>query len=162
MALTAIQMIRAVRAFSDRPVPDDVIRQIVDAGRRSQSSKNSQPWQFVVVRHRDTLARLAQCGTYAGHVAAAAFAVALVAPPGTAFDQGQATAYMMLAAWDLEVGACIATMHDSEQAQAVLGVPTDLDCQWTISFGYPAQAQPTTLKRGGRRSFEEVVHWEHW
>ena len=49
MALTAIQMIRAVRAFSDRPVPDDVIRQIVDAGRRSQSSKNSQPWQFVVV-----------------------------------------------------------------------------------------------------------------
>ena len=69
---------------------------------------------------------------------------------------------MMLAAWDLEVGACIATMHDSEQAQAVLGVPTDLDCQWAMSFGYPAQAQPTKLKRGGRRSFEEVVRWEHW
>ncbi len=99
MALTAIQTIRAVREFSVRPVPDDVIRQIVDAGRRSQSSKNSQPWQFVVVRQRETLARLAQCGTYASHVAAAAFAVVLVAPAGTGFDQGQATAYMMLAAW---------------------------------------------------------------
>ncbi len=162
MALTAIQMIRAVRTFSDRPVPDDVIRQIVDAGRRAQSSKNTQPWQFVVIRQRDTLAELAQCGTYASHVAAAAFAVALVAPAGTAFDLGQATAYMMLAAWELQVGSCIATMHDAARAKAVLGIPGEQDCQWAISFGYPAQAQPTRMKRGGRRSFEEVVRWEHW
>ena len=69
---------------------------------------------------------------------------------------------MMLAAWDLQVGSCIATLHDVEQAKAVLGVPSDLNCQWAISFGYPEQAQLTQLKRGGRRSFEEVVRWDHW
>ncbi|HEX5688881.1 MAG TPA: nitroreductase family protein, partial [Roseiflexaceae bacterium] len=99
--LEAIRTKRAVRQFTEEPVPDDVIRQIVDAGRRSQSSKNDQPWTFVIVRDRETLRKLADCGTYAKHLAGAAFAVAIVAQPNYEFDQGQAAAYLQLAAWEL-------------------------------------------------------------
>src|SRR5258706_10208679 len=112
--LEAIRTKRAVRQFADRPVPDDDIRTIVDAGRRSQSSKNDQPWVFVVVRERATLQKLAECGTYAKHLAGAAFAVALIARPGYDFDQGQAAAYLQLAAWDLGVGSCIGSVNGTE------------------------------------------------
>jgi nitroreductase len=162
MSLDAIRTIRAVREFGDRPVPDDIIRQIVNAGRRSQSSKNTQPWQFVVVRDRETLARLAECGTYAKHLAGCAFAVALISPGEASFDLGQATAYMQLAAWELGVGSCIASMHEPEKAKAVLSVPSDQHFHTALSFGYPAREQPATLKRGGRLPFDQVVRWEKW
>ncbi|CAA9214590.1 MAG: hypothetical protein AVDCRST_MAG26-261 [uncultured Chloroflexia bacterium] len=162
MALEEILAIRAVREFSDRPVEDDVIRQIVNAGRRAQSSKNTQDWQFIVVRRKETLAELAQCGTYAGHLAGASFAVALISPVDNHYDLGQATAYMQLAAWELKVGSCIATIYEPGRAKATLGVPADHHFRWAISFGYPAREQATTMKRGGRRSLDEVVRWEHW
>jgi nitroreductase len=157
--LEAIRTKRATRQFADRAVPDDTIRQIVDAGRRSQSSKNDQPWTFVVVRDRETLRRLSECGTYAGHLAGAAFGVAIVAQPCYDFDQGQAAAYLQLAAWDLGVGSCIASMHDPDKAKAVLGVPEDLEFDTAISFGYPTQP-PAAPKPGGRRPLDEVVRWE--
>jgi nitroreductase len=162
MALEAIQTIRAVREFSDKQVPEETIRQVVNAGRRSQSSKNSQTWTFVVVRDRSTLARLSECGVYAKHLAGAAFAVALISPVDNDFDLGQATAYMQLAAWELGIGSCIATMHDPDCARGVLGVPDDRNFHTAISFGYAAHEQPAKLKRGGRLSFDEVVRWEKW
>src|SRR5919199_3240110 len=120
--LEAIRTFRSVRQFADQPVPDEIIRQIVNAGRRAQSSKNTQAWIFVVVRERETLARLAACGTYAAHLAHAAFGVALISPVNDPFDLGQATAYLQLAAWALGVSSCIASMHQSDRAKAVLGV----------------------------------------
>jgi nitroreductase len=159
--LEAIRTKRAVRQFADRPVPDDDIRTIVDAGRRSQSSKNDQPWVFVVVRERVTLQQLAECGAYAKHLAGAAFAVALIARPGYDFDQGQAAAYLQLAAWDLGVGSCIGSINDTEKAKAILGVPSEWQFDTSISFGYPAQP-PGPPRSGGRKLLDEVVRWEKW
>src|SRR5262249_50674614 len=107
----AIRSKHAVRRFSDQPVPDDVIHQILDAGRRSQSSKNTQPWQFIVVRKRETLVALSKMGDYAAHLAGANFAVLLVGEQGElwngfdwkSFDIGQASSYLQLAAWELGV-----------------------------------------------------------
>ena len=159
--LEAIRTKRATRQFADRPVPDDQIRQIVDAGRRSQSSKNDQPWTFVVVRDRETLRRLSECGKYAGHLAGAAFGVAIAAQPGYEFDQGQAAAYLQLAAWEFGVGSCIASIYEPEKARAILGVPDGLDLNTAISFGYPAQP-PAAPRPGGRKPLDEVVRWERW
>lgn len=160
----AIRTKRAVRQFKPDPVSEDVILKIVDSARRSQSSKNSQPWQFVVVRDRATLAALAQSGTYAGHVAGAAFAVALIGVQDSGwnmFDLGQASAYMQLAAWDLGIGSCIATMHEQEKAKAILGIPADHTFHLAISFGYPA-ADAQAAKMGGRKPIGEIVKWERW
>src|SRR6478736_1332808 len=85
----AIRTKRAVRTFTDQPLPDDAIRAILDAGRRAQSSKNTQPWHFIAVRDRDTLQQLSTCGQFAGHMAGAALGVALVSPIPTGFDMGQ-------------------------------------------------------------------------
>jgi nitroreductase len=159
--LEAIRTKRAVRQFADGPVPDDVIREIVNAGRRAQSSKNDQPWHFIVVRDRGTLKQLSECGNYARHLAGAAFAVALIASPGYDFDQGQAAAYLQLAAWEQGIGSCIASIYEPERARAILGVPSDQQFDTAISFGYPAQP-PAAPRPDGRKPFDEVVRWEKW
>jgi nitroreductase len=159
--LEAIRTKRAVRQFSDRPVPEEVMNNILHAGRRSQSSKNSQPWQFVVVRDRNKLAELSTCGIYAGHLAGAAFAVVLVSDVEWTFDIGQTAAYMQLAGWSQGVSTCIATLQDEECARSVLGVPAGKFVEIALSFGYAAQ-EPKPPKSGGRHPFDDVVHWENW
>ena len=157
----AIRGLRSVRQFADRPLEEETLRAILDAGRRSQSSKNTQPWQFVVVRERTTLQALSRCGDYAGHLAGAAAGVALLSPVPDGYDLGQATACMMLAAWEMGVGSCIASIYDADKARALLGVPPEQHFDVALSFGYPAADwQPT--KMGGRRPLEDVVRWERW
>lgn len=162
--LEAVRTKHAVRLFEDKPVPEDIILQILDAGRRSQSSKNTQPWQFIAVRDRETLKALSKTGDYAGHLAGAAFAVILlgeVKRDWTMFDLGQSAAYMQLAAWELGVGSCIASIYHPDQARAILGVPENLQLDVALSFGYPSP-ENKTAKMGGRKSIAEVVKWERW
>src|SRR6266851_9171524 len=118
--LEAIRTKRATRKFSSQLVSEEMIRTIVDAGRRAQSSKNTQPWHFIVVRDRELLKALAEVGPYAGHLAGAVFGVALASPDpagrwSIAFDLGQAAAYMQLAAWELGVGSCIGSMYEPDR-----------------------------------------------
>ncbi len=160
----AIRAKRAVRQFKPDPVPEDVILKIVDAGRRSQSSKNSQPWEFVVVHDRAKLEALAHTGNFAQHLAGAAFAIALIGLRDTVwnmFDLGQAAAYMQLAAWELGVGSCIATIFRQTDAKPILGIPDDRTFYLAISFGYPSdEFRPARM--GGRRKLDEVVRWDRW
>jgi nitroreductase len=165
----AIRNKRAVREFQDQPLPEQVVRAILNAGRRSQSSKNTQPWQFITVQERETLKRLSECGTYAGHLAGAALGVAILTPDPdekfqTLFDAGQAAAYMQLAAWELGVGSCLASIYEPEQARETLGFPPGWQVRICLSFGFPLDAGKLTAppKKGGRRPLEEVVHWEKW
>lgn len=161
-----------VRRFEPRPLAHDHLTRIVDAGRHAGSSKNQQRWDFLVVEDRDRLRRLSEVGPYAGHVAGAAAAVALVTPdpraPGAslslAWDAGLAAENMMLAAWELGVGSCPATVYEQPVARDVLGFPEDRFCGWILSFGYPANSDDLTRppKRGGRKSLDEVVHRERW
>jgi len=155
---------RAVRQFTDEPLPEEAIRSILNAGRRAQSSKNTQPWHFIAIRDRATLRQLSQCGAYAGHLAGAPFAVALIASTADSFDLGQAAAYMQLAAWEMGIGSCIASMWEPEKAKAILGVPPDQHFDVAISFGYPlpGREQSHPPKPNGRKPFEEVVYQERW
>lgn len=161
-----IRTLRATREYNGQAVSEADIRTILHAGRRAQSSNNAQPWFFVVVQDRETLQQLAACGKYADHVPHAAFALALItsnAGGAPDFDLGQAAAYLQLAAWDLGIGSCITWMHYPEKARAVLHVPTDLNFQVVLSFGYPIpQEKPQHPKKHERKPFDEVVHWERW
>jgi nitroreductase len=157
----AIRRKRAVRTYTTDAVPEAIVEAILHAGRRAQSSKNSQPWTFILVTDREQLRRLSTAGTYAAHLTGAAFAVVLVAPAGTEFDLGQATAYMQLAATAHGVGSCITTLHNEMAARSILEVPDELTCRWSIAFGYPAEA-PAPLKAGGRKALGDVVRREHY
>ncbi|MFC2055304.1 nitroreductase family protein [Chloroflexota bacterium] len=165
----AIKYKRAVRQFQDKPLPRDVILAILDAGRRTQSSKNTQPWHFIAIQDKGTLEALSEFGTYAGHLAGAALGVAVITPSpeqrfSIMFDAGQAAAYMQLAAWELGIGSCLATIYEPAKARHLLGFPEDLFIRISISFGYPLQdgQLDSPPMKGGRRSLEEVVHWERW
>lgn len=154
----------AVRQFSDQPVPEDVILSILNAGRRSQSSKNSQPWQFIVVTDRTLLESLSKMGNFAGHLAGATFAVLLVGLKDDTwnnFDLGQAAAFLQLSASDYGVGSCIAAIYTPDDAKKLLGIPDDRTAYCAISFGYPAaEAKPYVM--GGRKSIDEVAYWNKW
>src|SRR5512143_1153339 len=138
--LDAIRLKRAVRKFQDKPLPEDVALAILNAGRRSQSSKNEQTWQFIAIRDKATLKALSECGEWAGHLAGASLGVALLHPDPTErfqilFDIGQAAAYMQMYAWELGVGSCLATIYEQEKARQILGFPPDQHIRIAISFG---------------------------
>jgi len=164
-----IRLKRAVRKFQDKPLPDEVIHAILNAGRRSQSSKNEQTWHFIAIRNKAILKELSETGTYAGHLAGAALAVAIVTPDPAGkfqimFDAGQAAAYMQLAAWELGVGSVPASIYEAEQARQILALPSEWHLRIALSFGYPLEEEKLSAapKKGGRRALEEVVHWDRW
>lgn len=167
--LEAIRTKRAVRDFTSQPISDETLRQIVNAGRRAQSSKNSQPWHFLVVRDRETLKALSELGQYAGQLAVAAAAVVILTPdPGERwsimFDAGQAAGYMHLAAWHLGLGTCPVTIYEPEAARELLGFPPDWHLRAVLSLGYPADQAALTAapKSGGRKPLEEVLSFDRW
>ena len=165
----AIRTKRAVRQFQDKPLPELITHAILNAGRRSQSSKNEQSWQFIAIQDNAILMALSECGTFAGHLAGAALAVAILTPDPTGkfqtmFDAGQAAAFMQLAAWELGVGSCPASIYEGEKAREILGFPPDWHLRIALSFGYPLKEEKLSAppKKGGRKVMDEVVHWERW
>lgn len=165
----AIRLKRAVREFQPVPLEPEHIHAILNAGRRAQSSKNTQPWHFIAIQDHATLQSLSQLGTWAGHLAGAAMGVAIVHHDPTErfqimFDIGQAAAYMQLAAWERGIGSCLASIYEPDKARELLGFPAEYHLRICISFGYPLEGEKLSLppKMGGRQSFEEVVHWDRW
>ncbi|CAN5472496.1 hypothetical protein BH20CHL6_BH20CHL6_01030 [soil metagenome] len=161
----AIDTVRVVREFEDRPVSEEHLERILHAARRTASSKNDQRWTFIVCRDRDHLRELSKVGDYAGHLADAPLAVALVGPASKdRWDLGRVAQNMVLAAWELHIGSVPATVYDQELARRLLGCPDDQECGYLLSFGYPAD--PSVLTRpnraGGRKSLGEVVRDERW
>lgn len=166
----AVRARRNVRAYQDRPIPPADLAQIVEAARRTPSSMNEQPWDFVVCTQRDTLRRLAETWKYAEHVAGSAATVVLVAKVTADqdsrdwifYDMGQATMSMMLAASDLGIGSSHAAVDDQVLARQVLSLPDDRFCVGLVAFGYPADRPLSPIARPNRRPIEQVIHSEQW
>ena len=166
----ALRARRNVRKFTAQPVPEDALDRILEAGRRSPSASNWQPWDFVLVTDRPQLVELAKVWQGAGHVAGAAAAISIVAPVPKddrqsallQFDLGQATYAMTVAAADLGVGTGHAAAADQEQARAVLGLPQGRFLAYVLSVGYPADRPLAVIDRLNRRPFDEVVHRGRW
>ena len=164
----AITSRRNVRSFADRPIAAADLDRILEAGRRSPSSQNWQPWDFVLVTDRELLTELAKVWQGAGHVAHSAATIVVVGPAGdnpfrrAQLDLGQATMAMMLAAADLGIGSCHAGIADLPRVRELLGIPDDRDWALLISLGYPAGRPLTPIKNPDRRPFDDVVHRGHW
>jgi nitroreductase len=164
----AITARRNVRSYTDRPVSGPDLDRILEAGRRAPSSRNTQPWDFVVVTGRDRLVELAKVWRGAGHVAESAATIALVVPidetgPERAeYDLGQATMAMLLAAADLGIGTGHTAVGDQDLARELLGLPADRRCAYLLALGYPADRPLRPIREPNRRPFDEVVHRDRW
>jgi nitroreductase len=164
----AITSRRNVRSYAHRPIPGADLDRILEAGRRSPSSQNWQPWNFILVTEPKQLAELAKVWRGAGHVAHSAATIAVIGPPAdnefhrADFDLGQAVMAMMLAAADLGIGSCHSGVGDLQLARELLGIPEDRDWAFLVSFGYPADRPLAPIRNPERRAFDEVVHRDRW
>lgn len=171
-----VRSLRAVRRYAPTPVPGSIIEDILEIGRWTGSSKNTQPWELLVVENREMLRQLSRLGQFADHLAGAAFAIALImSSPRNRFDAGRLAERLMLGAWAHGVGSCIASIFPEEnerRAKELLGVPVEREMGTTIAFGYPAdrdalrvQTSPerrSVLPSIGRRPLSEIAHRERY
>jgi nitroreductase len=165
-AWDAIRSRRNVRSYTEEPIAPEQLDQILEAARRTPSSRNWQPWDFVVVTERDQLVELATVWVGAGHVAGSAATIALVGPvlddaraaELLQYDLGQATMSIMIAAADLGIGSGHSAVGEQDLARRLLGIPEDHFCAYLIALGHPAEGPLRPLRRINRRPFEEVVH----
>jgi nitroreductase len=164
-AYLAIVSKREVRAYADRPLPDDALRRLLEAGRVAGSSRNRQARRFVVLRH-SALERAAHTVYAPDNLLGAALAVAiLVRGKGpTGFDAGRAAQNMMLAAWSDGIGSCPNGVADAAALAGLLGHGEDEQVATVLSFGYPARpVDPGSrtpeqwIERADRLAFDEVV-----
>ena len=166
----AIRSRRNVRSYEDRTIGAEELSQILEAARRTPSSRNEQRWAFVVVTDKDQLSSLADVWVGARHIPGSVATIALVAPvadeKGTResiqFDLGQATMSIMLAAADLGIGTGHSAVRDQDRAREILGFPEDHFCALLIGMGYPADRPLRPIEAPARREFNDVVHVGTW
>jgi nitroreductase len=166
----AITSRRNVRVFADLAIEDEVLDRILESGRRAPSSRNSQPWDFVVVTDRAQLRELSKVWRGGPHVADSAATIALVVRDSddqrtretVQYDLGQATMAMMVVAADHGIGSGHSAVADQAKAREVLGLPADRRVAYLVDLGHPADRPLKPIKRPNRRPFDEVVHRDHW
>lgn len=161
-AFLAIVSKRDTRRYADRPVPEEVERRILEAGRISGSARNRQPWRFLVVESTERREQLAGA-VYAGeNVRGAKLVVAIVSSGG--MDTGRCAQNMMLAAWNDGVASCPNGIADADAARAALGLAADGQVGTVLTFGYPAtghtgekRSAEEWLERADRKPLDELV-----
>ncbi|ANY10036.1 hypothetical protein AFB00_13240 [Pseudonocardia sp. HH130630-07] len=136
----------AVRTFTDRPVPEETVRGLVDVARRTGSARNRQPWRFRIVADGPTRSGLARLGAFAAHLAAAPCVLVLLAPDDsgrdTDFDLGRVAQSVVLAAAAAGLGCCPATVYPErnvERAGRLLGIGPGWHVRWCFALGFPGR-----------------------
>jgi nitroreductase len=157
---------RDVRNYDGRPLPDDAVRRILEAGRVAGSSRNRQARRFMAIRNRALIERAATAVFRPPNLLGAALVVAILVrgkgPLG--LDAGRAAQNMMLAAWNEGIGSCPNGISDPDALRAALGHDEDEQVATVLSFGYPARARDPQrrspeewIERADRLPFEEIV-----
>lgn len=168
-ALESVRKVRQVRQYLDGDVSEEHLNQLLDIARWTGSSRNIQPWRFVVVRDKDMLKQLADLRENITWVADAALAIALVSPgenpPHEAYDEGRVTERLMIAASMVGLGAGTAWFGEPEReakAKALLNVPQGKTMRSVVAIGpYATSKDPRpTGPKPGRLSLDELVKWD--
>ena len=162
-AYRAIVDKRDQRAFLDRPIPEEALRRVLQAGRMTGSSKNVEPNRFVVVRNRALLEALAATSPFARWIARSAVTIVIAQTREHPFDAGRCAQNMMLAAWRDGIGSCPAHLPEAQVA-GLLGIPAELVINRVIGFGYvdPQRAAAPASVARRRLPLTELVHWDRW
>ena len=166
--LLAIASRRDERGTLPDPLPDEVVLRLLDAGRLSGSSKNGQPWVFVVPAGRSRIEELAAAVYVPENILGAGLVIAiLVTGKGpVSFDAGRAAQSILLAAWAEGLASCPNGISDAEAARRALDAAPDETPVIVLSFGFPAKPRDPSLRsvaewneRANRKPLEEVVRW---
>ncbi|HWC28968.1 MAG TPA: nitroreductase family protein [Dehalococcoidia bacterium] len=150
------------RDYDGRPIPEDVLRRILQAGRMAGSSSNSQPFRFIVMRDQAAKDKLAPAGPGTSPLVKAQLAIVVVLERGRRdFDVGRAAQNMMVAAWAEGIHSCPIGLREEAVASEALGLPDTHYAAIGISFGYP-NPNATPGESRTRLPLEELVHYDRW
>ncbi len=156
----AVRTVLAVRAYQDKPVPADVIRRIVDAAHLTASSKNGQPWHFIVIEDKETLRRITPLTRTGAYIERAPLAIVVGYEKESLFglsDTSRAIQSMVLTAWSEGVGSNWVGFDGMINEVGVeLGLPEGVQLVGVLPFGYPQKKLGKGKKN--RKPFGEVVH----
>ena len=168
-ALEAIRKVRQVRQYEPGSVSADDLNQILEIARWSGSSRNMQPWRFIVVEDKDVLAKLSELRPNITWVADGTLAIALVFPGENevheAYDEGRVSERIMIAARLLGIGAGTAWFAEREgTAKELLGVPQDMVLHSVMVLGpFKTSKDPRpTGPKPGRKPLDELVSYGTW
>jgi nitroreductase len=167
--LEAIAARKSVRAFSGRPVEDDVLNRILDAARRAPSARNGQEWRFVVVSDKAVRERIATEAARQPFIGAAGILLACCAKTdGRIMRCGQAAYpidvaiamdHIALAATSLGLGTCWIGSFDEGLVKQILDIPSEVRVVQLMPLGYPVDADPVEKSR---LRLDEIIHRERW
>lgn len=162
-AMEVIRTRHSVRFFQDKPVPKEILSQIVDAGRLAATARNEQPWAFIVMTDRTILQDISQLTVHGKFIGAAGACIAVFCHVGTYYleDGCAATQNMLLAATAFGVGTCWVAGDKKMYASTIgtmLGVPADYKLVTLVAVGYELEPRP----RAHKKNLAEVLHWEKW
>lgn len=158
-----VRTVLAVREFKNVPVPNGMIRRVVEAARLTGSSMNGQPWHFVVVEERDTLQKLGALVSSGPYNSEAAFAVVVAIDKSSPFgmsDASRAIQSMILTAWSEGIGSNWTGWVGMEEVASLLRIPETLDVIAAVPFGYPCRSNIRGNKR--RKKLSEIAHSERF
>jgi nitroreductase len=163
-ALDAIRQVRQVRGFTDESLDPAALDQILEVARWSGSSKNTQPWRFIVVDDPDVLRQLAEARESNSWIASAPVVIAIVLDGSKkmseAYDEGRVTERIMIAAKLLGLASAVAWYTEAAQqarAKEILGVPEEATAHSLIAIGHPDVSKTRSSSNGGRKPLDEIV-----
>lgn len=159
----AIRTVLAVRSYQDKPIPPEITRKIVEAGRLTGSSMNKQPWHFIVIEDKATLHKLGELARTGPYTAQAPLAIVVAVEKESRFaisDGSRAIQSMMLAAWSEGVGSNWVGFYPMSDLCPILGIPETMDVLAVVPFGYPAKRIGKGRKR--RKPLGEVASRERF
>jgi len=160
--LTALRTRRSIRKYKPEPVPEDKLRQVLEAGRIAPSAGNRQPWKFVVVTNPETRRLMVPACRNQAFVGEAGAIIVACAPDESLrwhmVDIGIAVDHMTLAAHSLGLGTCWIGAFEPEQVKQLLGIPAQVKVVCVLPLGVPdVEGVPKP-----RKEFDEVFVREHW
>jgi nitroreductase len=158
----AIRTMQAVRQYQDRPVSEDVLRQVLEAGRLTASEMNAQPWHFIVVQDPEMLRELGALAKTGLYVAGAPVAIAVAVDRSrlAVSDASRAIHAMLLTVWADGVGGNWVGFGGLDEAKRLLGIPEELDLLAILPHGYPAAALGHGKKE--RKPLAEIASRERY
>ena len=154
-----VRTLSSIRSYITGDVPDEVIGEVMEAGRLAPSARNQQPWEFILVTDRDVLKGLEKYCTSGRFVSEAAFAVVVLTDPSNKWhevDSTRAVQNMVLTAWGRRLGSCWIGMIDKKGLAQYLGIPGSLNILTVLPFGYFDKGLAGHEKN--RKSPKEVFH----
>jgi nitroreductase len=162
----AIASRRDQRRYGPDPLPEEVVRRILDAGRLAGSAGNRQPWTFHLPRSRAVVESLAEAVFAPENVLRAGLVVAVVVSGKgpVSFDAGRAAQNMLLAAWNEGVASCPNGIKDAAAVSATLGLGEDEKPVIVLSFGHPDRVRDAASRtaeewsaRANRKPLDALV-----